>query len=62
VKFSKDGKFIKTWGKRRARGPGEFDTPHAMTMDQRGGRLFVGVPQTTTVSRSSTRTATFIAQ
>jgi sugar lactone lactonase YvrE len=40
VKFSKDGKFIKTWG-RKGSGPGEFDTPHAMAMDSQG-RLFVG--------------------
>jgi sugar lactone lactonase YvrE len=40
VKFTKDGKFIKTWGK-KGTGPGEFDTPHAMAMDSRG-RLFVG--------------------
>jgi streptogramin lyase len=39
VKFSKDGKFIKAWGK-RGKGPGEFDTPHAMAMDSRG-RIFV---------------------
>src|SRR5215510_12604649 len=40
VKFSKDGKFIKTWGKKGA-GPGEFDTPHTIAMDSKG-RLFVG--------------------
>jgi streptogramin lyase len=40
VKFSKDGKFIKTWGKNGS-GPGEFDTPHAIAMDSKG-RLFVG--------------------
>jgi len=40
VKFSKDGKFIKAWGKKGA-GPGEFDTPHSIAMDSRG-RLFVG--------------------
>ncbi len=40
VKFSKDGKFIKTWGK-KGTGPGEFETPHALAMDSRG-RLFIG--------------------
>lgn len=40
VKFSKDGKFIKAWGKKGA-APGEFDTPHALAMDSKG-RLFVG--------------------
>jgi hypothetical protein len=40
VKFSKDGKFIKTWGK-KGTAPGEFDTPHALAMDSLG-RLFVG--------------------
>jgi NHL repeat len=40
VKFSKDGKFIKAWGKKGS-APGEFDTPHTMAMDSQG-RLFVG--------------------
>jgi DNA-binding beta-propeller fold protein YncE len=40
VKFSRDGKFIKSWGK-KGTGPGEFDTPHALAMDS-AGRLFVG--------------------
>ena len=40
VKYSKDGKFIKTWGKKGS-GPGEFDAPHAIAMDSKG-RLFVG--------------------
>ena len=39
MKFSKDGKFIKTWGKRGS-APGEFDTPHGLAFDSRG-RLFV---------------------
>jgi streptogramin lyase len=40
LKFSKDGRFIKSWGK-RGTAPGEFETPHALAMDSRG-RLFVG--------------------
>jgi sugar lactone lactonase YvrE len=39
VKFSKEGKFIKTWGKRGS-AAGEFDTPHGLAFDSRG-RLFV---------------------
>ncbi len=39
VKFTKDGKFIKTWGK-KGTAPGEFDTPHALAFDSKG-RLFV---------------------
>jgi sugar lactone lactonase YvrE len=39
VKLTKDGKFIKAWGK-RGTAPGEFDTPHALAFDSRG-RLFV---------------------
>lgn len=40
VKFSKDGKFIKTWGKLGS-APGEFSAPHALAFDSKG-RLFVG--------------------
>jgi sugar lactone lactonase YvrE len=39
VKFSKDGNFITAWG-RKGSGPGEFDTPHGITMDS-AGRLYV---------------------
>jgi hypothetical protein len=39
-KFSKDGKFLKTWGKRGS-GPGDFNAPHTIAIDSRG-RLFVG--------------------
>jgi len=40
VKFSKDGAFIKSWG-RKGSGPGEFDVPHTLVIDKRG-RLLVG--------------------
>jgi hypothetical protein len=39
VKFSKDGRFIKAWGKKGS-APGEFNLPHSLAMDSRG-RLFV---------------------
>ena len=39
VKFSKDGKFIKAWGKKGS-GPGEFNLPHSLAFDSKG-RLFV---------------------
>jgi len=40
MKISKDGKFIKAWGKHGS-GPGEFDVPHTITLDSTG-RVFVG--------------------
>jgi sugar lactone lactonase YvrE len=40
VKFSRDGTFIKAWGKKGS-GPGEFNVPHSLAMDS-SGRLFVG--------------------
>ena len=40
MKFNKDGKFIKTWGK-KGMGAGEFDVVHTLAFDSRG-RLFVG--------------------
>ena len=40
VKFDKNGKFLKTWGK-KGTGVGEFDCVHTLAFDSRG-RLFVG--------------------
>ena len=40
VRFSKDGKFIKAWGKKGS-GPSEFETLHAIAIDSKG-RVFVG--------------------
>src|SRR5262245_37079658 len=39
-KFSRDGKFVKSWGKTGS-APGEFNAPHTIALDSRG-RLFVG--------------------
>src|SRR5215510_10868225 len=39
VKFTRDGKYIKEWGKLGS-APGEFRTPHSLAFDSRG-RLFV---------------------
>jgi sugar lactone lactonase YvrE len=39
VKYTKDGKFIKTWGK-KGTAPGEFNLPHSIAFDSRG-RLLV---------------------
>jgi DNA-binding beta-propeller fold protein YncE len=40
VKFSKDGKFIKEWGKKGA-GPGEFDEPHDIFIGGSQERVYV---------------------
>ena len=40
MKFDKNGKFLKTWGK-KGKGIGEFDLPHTLAFDSQG-RLFVG--------------------
>jgi sugar lactone lactonase YvrE len=40
VKFSKEGKFIKAWGK-TGTGQGDLNGPHTLAMDSKG-RLFVG--------------------
>jgi sugar lactone lactonase YvrE len=39
VKFSKDGTYIKEWGKKGS-GPGEFDTLHSIAIDSKG-RIFI---------------------
>ena len=40
VKFSKDGRFIKAWGKTGS-GPGEFDQPHDISIGGSQGHVFV---------------------
>jgi len=40
VKFSKDGKFIKTWG-HHGSGPGEFDQPHDISIGGSKGNVYV---------------------
>jgi DNA-binding beta-propeller fold protein YncE len=40
VKFSKDGNFLKQWGK-KGTGEGEFNLPHAIYLDAKG-RIYVG--------------------
>ena len=40
VRFSKDGKYLKEWGK-KGTGEGEFNLPHAIVIDGKG-RLYVG--------------------
>jgi sugar lactone lactonase YvrE len=39
VKLTKDGKFIKAWGKHGS-GAGEFDVPHSLALDS-AGRLYI---------------------
>jgi DNA-binding beta-propeller fold protein YncE len=40
VKFSKEGKYLKEWGK-KGKGPGEFNLVHAIFLDGKG-RVYVG--------------------
>ena len=40
VKFSKEGKYLKEWGK-KGKGEGEFNLPHAICLDGKG-RVYVG--------------------
>jgi len=51
VKFSKDGKFIKTWG-HHGTGPGEFDQPHDISIG--GSKSYVYV-----ADRSNSRVQVF---
>jgi hypothetical protein len=59
VKFDKDGKFLKSWGK-KGMGPGEFDVIHTLAFDSRG-RLFVGDRQNNRIQIFD-QDGTFIAQ
>src|SRR5258706_5283989 len=59
VKFDKNGKFVKTWG-RKGMGPGEFDAPHTLVFDSRG-RLFVGDRQNNRIQIFD-RDGKFVAQ
>jgi DNA-binding beta-propeller fold protein YncE len=52
VKFSKDGKFLTTWGKKGS-GQGEFDVPHAIAVDSQE-RVYVA-------DRSNSRVQVFDA-
>jgi DNA-binding beta-propeller fold protein YncE len=40
VKYSREGKFVKEWGK-KGKEPGEFNLPHAVVLDAEG-RVYVG--------------------
>lgn len=40
VKFAKDGKYLKEWGK-KGKGEGEFNLPHVVCLDDQG-RVYVG--------------------
>jgi DNA-binding beta-propeller fold protein YncE len=40
IKFNKEGKFLKEWGK-KGTGEGEFNIPHAIVLDAKG-RVYVG--------------------
>jgi len=59
VKFDKNGRFIKTWGK-KGTGSGEFDCVHTLAFDSRG-RLFVGDRQNNRIQIFD-QEGTFIAE
>ena len=54
VKFSKDGKFIKAWGK-PGKAQGEFDQPHGIALKFQG-RVFVADRGNARIQISSIRT------
>jgi sugar lactone lactonase YvrE len=59
VKFSKDGRYIKEWGKTGS-GPGEFNQPHALDIDPQGrpSGLFIAPDGTLLVTDSQTNEKT----
>jgi hypothetical protein len=59
VKFDKNGKYIKAWGK-KGMGPGEFDVVHTLAFDTKG-RLFVGDRQNNRIEIFD-QNGSFIAQ
>ena len=59
MKFDKNGKFLKTWGK-KGMGPSEFDLIHALAFDSRG-RLFVADRQNNRIQIFD-QNGTFLAQ
>ena len=59
IKFDKNGKFLKTWGK-KGMGPSEFDLIHALAFDSRG-RLFVADRQNNRIQIFD-QNGTFLAQ
>jgi NHL repeat len=59
MKFDKNGKFLKTWGK-KGTGPGELDCVHTLAFDSRG-RLFVGDRQNNRIQIFD-QEGTFIAE
>jgi hypothetical protein len=60
MKFDKDGKFLKTWGK-KGMGTGEFDVIHTLAFDSQG-RLFVGDRQNNRTASPSARSGRAMAR
>jgi len=59
VKFAKDGKYLKEWGK-KGTGEGEFDLPHTICLDRKG-QVYVGVRENDRVQVFDTE-GKFLAQ